>query len=89
MCIWTRANEDKRLIAHKYASEYHYLLCNYNDIWCDQLGIYLQMLFANNSQPTGPQFLSKAVFPSLTGYCTISDYNKQNSVTMFWPLNGH
>ena len=23
----------------------------------------------------------------LTGYCTISDYNKQNSVTMFWALN--
>ena len=25
----------------------------------------------------------------LTGYCTISDYNKQNSGTMFCPLNCH
>ena len=25
----------------------------------------------------------------LMGYCTISDYNKQNSVTKSWPLNGH
>ena len=24
---------------------------------------------------------------TVMGYCTISDYNKQNSVIMFWPLN--